>query len=69
MRALNGAPTEKYSISRYYAWSLFVSINNAKIYGYFHNFETASSPDGTGDTTVNSCGIVYSHAYAVLDTF
>ena len=69
LRALNGAPTEKYSMYRKNKWTLFVSINNSKVYGYFHNFETSSSPDNSGDTKTNSCGITYSHAYSVLDTF
>jgi hypothetical protein len=69
LRALSGAPTEIYRVKYYYKWTLFVSINNGKVYGYFHNLETEASPDGTGDTNVNSCGIVYSHAYSILDTF
>lgn len=69
MRALNGAPTERYYVGRYYPWSLFVSINNSKVYGYFHNLETRSSLDGSGDTRVNECGVAYSHAYSLLDTF
>jgi len=69
MRALSGAPTEQYYTGRYRAWDMFVSINNSKVYGYFHNLETMSSPNDSGDTSVNSCGITYSHAYSLLDTF
>jgi hypothetical protein len=69
MKALIGAPTTRYSLGRYQPWYMFVSINNSKVYGYFHNVETYSSPDGTGDTKTNYCGITYSHAYSLLDTF
>ena len=56
-------------LGRFKPWDMFEQINNGKAMGYFHNFETEASADGSGDTTVNSCGIVNSHAYSVLDTF
>jgi len=69
MKALNGAPTEAYNIVWYNSWKMFVSINNSKVYGYFHNLETNSGEDGVGDTKTNYCGITFSHAYSLLDTF
>ena len=69
LKALNGAPTKVYALRRYRSWSMYVSVNNAKVYGYLHNVETTSSPDNSGDTKTNSCGITYQHAYSLLDTF
>lgn len=67
LKAFNGAPTEKYYTFRIASWDMFERINNGKAYGYFHNFETDGG--GSGDTTVNSCGITHTHAYSLLDTF
>jgi hypothetical protein len=69
MRALNGAPSEVYYLIRKNTWNLFISINSSKVNGHFHNFETEVSPDGSGDTKINNCGITFSHAYKILDTF
>ena len=69
LRAFNGAPVQSYNFRKYKPWEMFVSINNSKVYGYFHNLETEHSYDNSGDTKVNHCGITFSHAYSLLDTF
>lgn len=69
MRALTGAPVDNIYLKPYTAWSVFSSIYYAKAKGWLHNLETVSSPDASGDTKQNACGITYSHAYSLLDAF
>ena len=69
MKAFNGAPAEQYYLGRFNPWDMFTRIHSGKAAGYFHNFETQKDPNGGGDTTVNQCGITYSHAFSLLDTF